>query len=183
MNSIKNEYLLKKQKDRARWNVININNWPQYSIVRHKRLCERFENNRLVYPMLWFLYKKRQIKYNCNIPVKVSIGPGFKIEHEQGIIINPNVKIGEGCSILNGVLVGDDKRGRRKGCPIIGNYVYIGANSNIVGNITIGNDVLIAPGAFVNFDVPDHSIVLGNPGKIIPTADAVKEFILEYKSI
>ena len=32
----------------------------------------------------------------------------------------------------------------------------------------IGNNVLIAPGAFVNFDVPENSIVIGNPGKIIP---------------
>lgn len=31
----------------------------------------------------------------------------------------------------------------------------------------IGNNVLIAPNAFVNFDVPDNSIVIGNPGKII----------------
>ena len=30
----------------------------------------------------------------------------------------------------------------------------------------IGNDVLIAPNTFVNFDVPDHSIVIGNPAKI-----------------
>ena len=36
----------------------------------------------------------------------------------------------------------------------------------IVGNITIGNNVLIAPGAYVNFDVPDGSIVIGNPGLI-----------------
>lgn len=31
----------------------------------------------------------------------------------------------------------------------------------------IGNNVLIAPNAFVNFDVPDNSIVIGNPGQII----------------
>lgn len=31
----------------------------------------------------------------------------------------------------------------------------------------IGNNVLIAPGAFINFDVPDNSIVIGNPGQII----------------
>ena len=41
------------------------------------------------------------------------------------------------------------------------------ANSIIIGNCKIGNNVLIAPGAFVNFDVPDNSIVIGNPGKII----------------
>ena len=41
------------------------------------------------------------------------------------------------------------------------------ANAVIIGNCKIGNNVLIAPGAFVNFDVPDNSIVIGNPGKII----------------
>lgn len=35
------------------------------------------------------------------------------------------------------------------------------------GGVKIGNNVLIAPNAFVNFDVPDNSIVIGNPGKII----------------
>ena len=41
------------------------------------------------------------------------------------------------------------------------------ANSIIVGGVKVGNNVLIAPGAFVNFDVPDNSIVIGNPGQII----------------
>ena len=41
------------------------------------------------------------------------------------------------------------------------------ANSIIVGGVRIGNNVLIAPGAFINFDVPDNSIVIGNPGKIV----------------
>lgn len=51
--------------------------------------------------------------------------------------------------------------------PIIGNNVCINANAIVVGGVRIGNNVLIAPGAFVNFDVPDNSIVIGNPGKII----------------
>ena len=36
-----------------------------------------------------------------------------------------------------------------------------------MGGVKIGNNVLIAPNAFVNFDVPDNSIVIGNPGRII----------------
>lgn len=58
--------------------------------------------------------------------------------------------------------------GVKKGVPIIGNNVYIGANAIVIGGIRIGDDVLIAPGAFVNFDVQNNSIVIGNPGKIIP---------------
>ena len=36
----------------------------------------------------------------------------------------------------------------------------------------IGNNVLIAPGAFINFDVPDNSIVIGNPGKIVERGES-----------
>ncbi|MFY7814664.1 MAG: serine acetyltransferase, partial [Chryseobacterium taeanense] len=50
----------------------------------------------------------------------------------------------------------------------IGNNVWIGTNAVIVGGIVIEDDVLIAPGAYVNFNVPNNSIVIGNPGKIIP---------------
>ena len=44
----------------------------------------------------------------------------------------------------------------RKGTPVIGNRVRIGANATIVGNVHIGDDVVIAPNAFVNIDVPDQ---------------------------
>ncbi len=50
----------------------------------------------------------------------------------------------------------------------------MGTGCVITGNITIGNNVMIAPNSFVNMDVPDHSLVMGNPAKIIskenPTA-------------
>lgn len=46
---------------------------------------------------------------------------------------------------------------------MIGDEVWIGVNATIVGHVHIGNDVLIAPNAYVNCDIPDHSIVFGNP--------------------
>lgn len=74
-------------------------------------------------------------------------------------------------------MIGQENRGKRKGTPIIGNEVWIGANAVIVGNVKIGNDVLIAPLSYVNFDVPDHSIVVGNPAKIISKEYATKDYI------
>ena len=52
-----------------------------------------------------------------------------------------------------------------------------GANAVIVGKINIGNNVLIAPNSYVNFDVPDNSIVIGNPGKIIHKDNATEGYI------
>ena len=62
--------------------------------------------------------------------------------------------------------------GKRKGVPKIGNLVQIGINSTVIGGITIGNDVLIAPNTLVNIDVPDHSVA-----KIIHKGNATKGYI------
>lgn len=56
--------------------------------------------------------------------------------------------------------------GKRRCIPTIGNRVCMNANAVVVGNITIRDDVLIAPNAFVNFNVPSLSIVVENPGVI-----------------
>ena len=76
-----------------------------------------------------------------------------------------------------GCTLGRENRGIREGAPVLGDNVWIGTNSVVVGKVYIGNDVLIAPNAYVNFDVPDHSIVLGNPGRIIKKENATDSYI------
>ena len=73
--------------------------------------------------------------------------------------------------------IGQENRGRRKGVPVIGNSVWIGVNSTIVGNITIGDDVLIAPNSYVNRDVPSHSVVFGNPCIIRHQENATEDYV------
>ena len=55
--------------------------------------------------------------------------------------------------------------------------MWIGAGAVVVGKIMIGDDVLIAPNSFVNCDVPSHSIVLGNPCKIVYRENATEGYI------
>lgn len=81
------------------------------------------------------------------------------------------------CNLNKGCTLGKENRGKREGAPVLGDNVWVGTNSVVVGNIHIGNDVLIAPNAYVNFDVPEHSIVLGNPGKIIKRDNATDGYI------
>ena len=73
--------------------------------------------------------------------------------------------IGDDFNISQGCLIGYSE-GKQKGVPIIGNNVCMNANSIVIGGCVIGDNVLIAPGAFVNFDVPSNSVVIGNPGSI-----------------
>ena len=87
------------------------------------------------------------------------------------------VKLGDNINIHNGVLIGQENRGPRKGVPAIGNQVWIGINAAIVGNITIGEDVLNAPNSYINFDVPSHSVVIVNPAKVIHKENATEQYI------
>lgn len=83
------------------------------------------------------IYRKLQIKYGVNLPTSTKIDHGFKIEHLNGIVVNPDVVIGENCNIYNGVTIGKEKRGIREGCPTIGDEVWIGANAVVVGRVQI----------------------------------------------
>jgi len=111
-----------------------------------------------------------------------NIGEGLIVGHWGRIIINPNVKFGNYIKITTGITIGRDIRGKRAGTPTIGNNFCIYTNSTVVGNIVIGNDVVIAPNTFVNFDVPSHSVVIGNPAKIFHKDFATQGMFGDYSS-
>lgn len=65
----------------------------------------------------------------------------------------------------------------RKGAPTLGERVWVGAHATVVGAVVVGDDVLIAPNSYVNCDVPSHSIVVGNPCRIIPRENATEGYV------
>ncbi len=166
--------------DKSRWlEIKHLRMLPQFRFLYVKRKCEYWRTH--FKPIfLWYRlkYERYKVKYMMDIPASVKIGKGLRIEHIGGIVINPGAEIGENVTILNGVLIGAQNRGKHEGFPIIGNYVWIGTNAIIVGGVHVGNNVLIAPGAYINFDVPDNCIVLGNPGKIIMKENATEGYII-----
>lgn len=85
------------------------------------------------------------------------------MRHPYNITISPNAVIGKNVNVNKGATIGASKGKNGEGAPIIGDRVAIGINATVIGKITVGNDVVIAPNAMVNIDVPDHSVVIGNP--------------------
>lgn len=128
--------------------------------------------------LFWkILLRQCMLRTGIQIPEQTKIDRGFRIVHFGHIVINPATIIGKNFNISHGVTIGSAE-GKIKGTPIIGNNVSIQTNAVIVGGVKIGNDVLIAPNSFVNFDVPDGAIVLGNPGKIILQNKASEKYIV-----
>lgn len=149
------------------------------SMPAFQKYLRKYQNT--TFPLLKFLYKVifRILKEIRHVEISrvTQIGAGLYIGHAYNITINPKAILGKNINIHRGVLIGQTNRGGRRGAPVIGNEVWIGINAAIVGNITIGDDVLIAPNSYVNCDVPSHSIVFGNPCIIKHRENATEGYI------
>lgn len=100
------------------------------------------------------------------IPPQVRLGRDFHIIHAEGSLsIHPDVVIGDRCGVMHNVTIGTNMRGR---APIIGDDVFIGVNSTILGPIRIGDRVRIGANTAVTTNVPSDSVVVGSPARIYP---------------
>ncbi len=133
--------------------------------------------NRLNYLIYGFLLYRRSLKYGFQISPHATIGKGLYLGHFGTIVVGNEVIIGDNCNLSPNVIIGRTNRGKLKGSPKIGNSVWIGSGAVLVGNISIGDNVLIAPNAYVNFNVPKDSVVVGNPAIIHPSKNATEEYI------
>ena len=138
--------------------------------------CRKIDEGGFLTPV-WKCFRKI-ITNRTGLEIETkNIGEGLFLVHAFSITVNPNCVIGKNVNLHKGVTLGEENRGERAGFPTIGNRVWIGVNSTVVGNVRIGDNVLIAPNTFVNFDVPDDSIVIGHPAKIIRDKNATEAYI------
>lgn len=106
------------------------------------------------------------------IPPKVTIGRDFHIvNHEGSLSIHPDAVIGDRLGVMHNVTIGTNMR---DGAPVIGDDVFIGVNSTVLGAIRIGDRVRIAANTAVTTNVPSDSIVVGSPARIYPRLGALK---------
>lgn len=95
------------------------------------------------------------------------IGKNFFIDHGMGVVIGETTIIGDNVLIYQGVTLGGTGKDTGKRHPTVGNNVTVGAGAKVLGNITIGDYTNIGAGSVVVDDVPEHSTVVGIPGRIV----------------
>lgn len=104
------------------------------------------------------------------------IGKNFIIGYGGlGVVIHDRTIIGNNCHIDQNVTIGGTSK--KMEVPIIGNHVYIGAGAKVLGPIKIGNNVVIGANCVVVKDVPDNSLVVGIPGRIIKSGIRKSDYV------
>lgn len=104
----------------------------------------------------------------CGVDIlpRARIGGGCIIAHGIGLVVGGYSVIGEDCTLLHGVTLGE-ARFDEIDYPRVGDRVTIGAGATLLGGITVGDDAVIAAGAVVLADVPAGATMAGVPARVI----------------
>lgn len=113
----------------------------------------------------WFNWVRSRL--GIELPRNARIGPGLRIDHFGGILINSQVTVGKNLTLNQGTLLGQTDTG----FPCLGDNVALGVGARIIGGITIGSNVLVGCGAVVTRSTPDNAVLAGVPARILRIRD------------
>lgn len=115
-------------------------------------------NEETLKPQIHWLLKEL---CSCEIYFNNEIDTGFYIVHGLGTVVGSRNKIGKGFIIHQGCTIGHKKNGVGEGNSI-GDNVTLYANSSIIGELNIGNNVVIGGHVLITKDIPDNTVVTIN---------------------
>ena len=138
-----------------------------FRYLKSLRLYEYYLNrNRIL--RFWYRFYNRRLglKYNLSI-IPNTVGPGLSIPHIEGGVIINCLRMGKGCTVNAGVVVGNKSPILQQERPSIGDNVVLCVGCKVIGGVIIGDNVVVAPNAVVVKDVPDNAIVTGVPASVL----------------
>jgi serine O-acetyltransferase len=160
------------RRDPAAHSVWEVLTYPGLHAIVSHRLCHRLWTTRLP-PRGFWKFAARYISQISRLFTGIEIHPGAKlgrrlfIEHGMGNVIGETAEIGDDVLMYHQVTLGGTTLQKVKRHPTIGNNVLIGPGAKIVGAVVIGDNCKIGANAVVNKDIPDNCTVVGVPGRIV----------------
>lgn len=153
--------------------ILRNESWFIFRYIRHLRFIEYYQSkrgiNKIKYLYHFLLYKRLGFMLRMAIYPN-TVGGGVRIYHVGSYLhIGPNVRIGENCTIVSGLVFGNKTENSSKAFVTVGKGCYFGLNVTILGDLKIGDNVTIGAHSVVLKDISSNSIVAGIPAKIIHT--------------
>ena len=156
--------------------------------LRAKMLCHNYNNlspektsekKEIIKQLLGTTCKNYTIEPNivCDYGYNIEIGENFYSNHNlvlldpAKIIFGDNVFLGPNCGFYTAehpINSQERNKGLEYAKPIIvGNNVWFGGSVTVIGGVNIGNNVVIGAGSVIVKDIPDKTVAVGNPCKVI----------------
>lgn len=129
---------------------------------------------KIMYALVFLIHKHNQYLTGIQMRLETRVEGGLRFQHFSCIVINEATVIGKNCLVFQGVTIGVGT----SGIPRIGNNVILSSGVKVIGDVKIGNNVIVGANAVVTKDIPDNSIAVGIPAKVI--ANNSKEKMAQY---
>ena len=111
------------------------------------------------------IYRVTFLLFNSSIPPSCEIGEHSRFAYGAiGVVLHSRCRVGSHVLIGQDVTVGGTFG---SGVPIIGDNVWISPGVRILGDVRVGNNVILGANAVVVKDIPDNSIAAGVPARIL----------------
>jgi len=141
--------------------ALTLNSTQALLLLRFQFWCARHHLPTLFAAKLLFWF------FKIEVSSRATIGAGLRLPHPMGLIIAPNVVVGESCDLyadVRLVLAHGSPQG-----PRLGNHVFLGDGAKVVGAVTVGDHAVIGVSSVVTKDIPPHATAVGIPAKVITT--------------
>jgi serine O-acetyltransferase len=128
-------------------------------------------------------------QFDVDIHPAADIGLGIMLDHATGVVIGETAVIGDNVSMLHRVTIGGSGALTLVRHPTIGHGVLLGAGVSVLGPISIGHSSKIGAGSVVLQSIPEKSVAVGVPAKVIKQdkgmepcqdMDSAADFVLDF---
>lgn len=130
--------------------------------------------------------KKMNGEVSTSILIKRGMKVGENFNRQQGSYLDPThcflIEIGDNVTFsIRVTILAHDASTKKSigytkiGKVIIGNNVFVGANTTILPNVVIGDDVIIGANSVVTKNIPDNCVAAGNPAKVICSIEEFRQ--------
>jgi serine O-acetyltransferase len=130
------------------------------ALIRLSQWCQRHR----LRPLAYLLVMINDLTAGVWVGPRVRIGRGLFLGHSRGLVVNPNVVIGDFCSIAQQVTLGGPS-------TTVGHFAEINAGAIVISTETrpvrVGDFAVVGAGSVVTRDVPPFAVVVGVPARTL----------------
>lgn len=156
--------------DPAARNIFEVFLYPSLHAVINHKIANFFYRKKMFFLARFFSQFSRFFT-GIEIHPGATLGKNVFFDHGMGIVVGETAEIGDNCIIYHGVTLGGVSTAKIKRHPTLKNNVVVGAGAKILGNITIGENCRVGANSVVLKDLPDNTVAVGIPAKIITKKD------------